>query len=277
MADATANCLRLLKLMPFADLEKNMFYLSNFVDPDELVARVDVPLGVATDTEVNEKFLTCDYNRDDESHRSPHTNKYFPPLEDVDDPMLPTPELRAKETLANEIFGYYVLQYYGRGALSSVYFFDIDGKAFGACWLVKKSLAASGQVESCVWDAKHIFEVQPGEGGRTTYRLQSNIILSLKVNSERSGTMNIGGHVQKTHASEGTARDDEDHIGNMGRLLEASEQAARGEIDSLYVGKMAHVASSVRDAAGTASTKRDSALASDLASFLKGNMGATHK
>ena len=61
--------MKLLKLTPVADLEKNVFFLSNFVDADDLMARVDLPLGVATDSKVDKPFLTCDYNRDEDSFR----------------------------------------------------------------------------------------------------------------------------------------------------------------------------------------------------------------
>jgi len=139
--DKIEHCLKLLKLTPAKDSERNVFFLSQFVDSDDLMGRVDVPLGVATDSKVDKPFLTCDYNRDEDSFRSPHSNEYFPPLEDDDEPTLPSPALRELEVLANEMFGYYVRLYYGRGSgvLSSVYMFDIDGTAFGACWVVKKS------------------------------------------------------------------------------------------------------------------------------------------
>ena len=68
-ADGIEQCLKLLKLTPVADLEKNVFFLSNFVDADDLMARVDLPLGVATDSKVDKPFLTCDYNRDEDSFR----------------------------------------------------------------------------------------------------------------------------------------------------------------------------------------------------------------
>lgn len=68
-ADGIEQCLKMLKLTPVDDLEKNVFFLSNFVDQDDLMARVDLPLGVATDTKVNQQFLTCDYNRDEDSFR----------------------------------------------------------------------------------------------------------------------------------------------------------------------------------------------------------------
>ena len=71
--------------------------------------------------------------------RSPHSNEYFPPLTEEDEPTFPSPKLRALEQLANEMFGYYVRLYYGKHTPCSAYCFDIDGTAFGCCWVVKKS------------------------------------------------------------------------------------------------------------------------------------------
>lgn len=276
MAGSTESCLRLLKLMPFSDLETNVDYLGNFVDEDALAARVDVPLAVATDTSVDRQFLTCDYNRDEDSYRSPFTNTYFPPMEDVDDPTLPSDVLRAQEELANEALGYYTRQYYGSSALHSAYYFDVDGTSFGSCWLIKKVVESDGELDGCVWDSKHIFQAQPSHDAsdKWTYKLQTNIILTMTVKSLKSGGMRLAGHVQKTHTLTAPAKDDQDHIANMGKLLESSEQQARSEIDSLYVGKMHHITQSVRSIDGTADVKRGDALAKDLASFLKGNMGA---
>ena len=54
--------------------------------------------------------------------RSPWTNEYDPPLSDG---VLPSPKLRAMETLANDIFEGYREMYY-EGGISSVYFWDLD-------------------------------------------------------------------------------------------------------------------------------------------------------
>ena len=58
----------------------------------------------------------------------------------MEDGLRPSDELRKLEVTVNEVFGLYVLQYYGKAALSSVYFWDLEGaEGFASCWLVKNS------------------------------------------------------------------------------------------------------------------------------------------
>ena len=103
------------------------------------------------------------------TRRSPFSNEYFPPLEEEDEPTSPPAHLRALEKFANEMFGYYVRLYYGKAAPCSVYCFDIDGTAFGSCWVVKKSawllwcMAANGHshVCVCVWPGQPLMMTTP--------------------------------------------------------------------------------------------------------------------
>ena len=77
---------------------------------DDLLNSVDQPLQVAKDAQHN-MYLQCDYNRDGDSYRSPWTNAYDPPM---DDGVLPSDQLRAMETSANELFRSYLEMYYAQ-------------------------------------------------------------------------------------------------------------------------------------------------------------------
>jgi len=50
---------------------------------NDIRQKVDLALDIELDTKVNKEFLKCEYNLDGSSHRSPHTNEYFPPLENA--------------------------------------------------------------------------------------------------------------------------------------------------------------------------------------------------
>ena len=270
-ADGIEQCLKMLKLTPVDDLEKNVFFLSNFVDQDDLMARVDLPLGVATDTKVNQQFLTCDYNRDEDSFRSPFSNEYFPPLEEEDEPTFPPAHLRALEKFANEMFGYYVRLYYGKAAPCSVYCFDIDGTAFGSCWVVKKTLDDDDTLSGCVWDCKHIFEVRPGADGNTVYKLQTNVLVSVNVASSSTGNMETRAHSQQTHSVSGVAKTDAQHVRHMGGLVESAEAYARNMLET-YLSKMKMVVNRVRDDSGRADVDKGAERRQDLAQFMKRQM-----
>ncbi len=79
-------------------------------------------------------YLVCDYNRDGDSHRSPWSNHYFPPLEDG---FVPSEKLRAMEIEFNELFDAY-RELYFEGGTSSVYLWDLE-QGFAGCFLIKKS------------------------------------------------------------------------------------------------------------------------------------------
>ena len=131
---------------------------------DDLLDQVNQPLQCRTDESNelqhrNKDFLICDYNRDEDSYRSHHSNEYFPP---VSDGIKPSSRLRQMEIEANAIFALYREQYY-EGGKSSVYLWDTcedetlsndTGTGFAACFLIKKGKlrwlsSFKSEVESC--------------------------------------------------------------------------------------------------------------------------------
>ena len=94
------------------------------------------------------KYLLSDYNRDGDSHRSPWNNKYDPP---VSDGFVPSAALREMEVEANLLFDTYRELYFD-GGNSSVYFWDLDGSGFAACFLVKKVTEGGENVKMGSWD-----------------------------------------------------------------------------------------------------------------------------
>jgi capping protein beta len=84
----------------------------------------------------------CEYNAYGDSHRSPWSNAYFPPIEadgEDDEIIYPSSDLLKMEQSANEVFARYAKMYYDDNFFSSVYFFDTDDNGFGSCWMVKKT------------------------------------------------------------------------------------------------------------------------------------------
>ena len=71
-----------MRRLPPNKIEQNVSGLVNLVpeETEELLQRIDQPLQEGTDNETGRKYLKCDYNRDGDSHRSPWSNKYDPPI-----------------------------------------------------------------------------------------------------------------------------------------------------------------------------------------------------
>ncbi|XP_075241552.1 F-actin-capping protein subunit beta-like [Convolutriloba macropyga] len=105
--DDKLDCaLDLMRRLPPQFVEQNLSKVVDLV-PDlcaDLLSSVDQPLKVVRDDGVGKDFLVCDYNRDGDSHRSPFSNTYFPPL---DDGTVPSDKLRGVEIFANEAFDKY--------------------------------------------------------------------------------------------------------------------------------------------------------------------------
>ncbi len=62
------------------------------------------PLEECVDPNLGREYLLCEYNRDEESYRSPWSNEYYPPLEGG---YFPLDDLRKLEIGANELLDAY--------------------------------------------------------------------------------------------------------------------------------------------------------------------------
>ncbi|GMF61924.1 unnamed protein product [[Candida] boidinii] len=142
-------CLDLFRRLDPKNTSTNLINLCLLVpdQADDLLNMVDKPLGVKRCEVSGKNYLTCDYNRDGDSYRSPWSDRYFP-QEEADAPH-PGKILRQMEIFANESFDIYRGLYY-EGGISSVYLWDnnedgadIDesGKVgFAGVALLKKSI-----------------------------------------------------------------------------------------------------------------------------------------
>lgn len=130
------------------------------------------------------------------------------------------------EVKANDAFSRYCKGYYDKNFLSSVYFFDTDQEGgFGSCWLVKKSKADQG-IEDGAWDGVHLVTANMDANNKCKYRLNSTIYLTLAIQNEDHGKVEIAGHIAKVKEDFVTQdkKLDKDvsqfHIRNMGRMIE---------------------------------------------------------
>ena len=129
MSDPLDSMLDLMRRLPPTQVEENVSALVDICPDyaDDLLGSVDQPLKVKTDVATGKEYLTCDYNRDGESHRyvwtqlrvyrswwvlmcvgvvsrSPWSNLYDPSL---DDGTVPSVKLRKLEIAANDAFDTY--------------------------------------------------------------------------------------------------------------------------------------------------------------------------
>lgn len=220
---------------------------------EDLLSTVDQPLVVKTDTSVGKKFLCCDYNRDGDSHRSPHSNTYFPPVED---PIAIGADVRKLEVLANTAFDTYRELYYG-GGLSSVYLWDGEGGAeFSGVVLLQKERAQSR------WDSIHVAEVLR-QGDAFAYRLTSTVMLEVGHAETR-----LSGHLTRQAEKVLAAAAPEDHVLNLGAFVEEVENRLRTLLHEVYFGKTRDIVGDIRSVADLKDVQADEKRKREIAKSL---------
>jgi len=245
LEDKLDSALDLMRRLPPQYVEQNLSKVVDLV-PDlcaDLLSSVDQPLKVVRDDTVGKDFLVCDYNRDGDSHRSPFSNKYFPPL---DDGTIPSDHIRRLEIFANDAFDKYRDLYY-EGGLSSVYLWDTD-HGFAGAILIKKSVNdPESNVKGC-WDSINVIEVQPEMASNRAahYKLTTTIMLWLQSDSDKSGNMNLGGSITRQAEADKELVGDFGHVKNIGELVEDMENKVRLTLNEIYFGKTKELTNVVR-------------------------------
>eukprot|EP00581_Thalassiosira_minuscula_P008074 CAMPEP_0183705910 /NCGR_PEP_ID=MMETSP0737-20130205/2879_1 /TAXON_ID=385413 /ORGANISM="Thalassiosira miniscula, Strain CCMP1093" /LENGTH=295 /DNA_ID=CAMNT_0025933177 /DNA_START=114 /DNA_END=1001 /DNA_ORIENTATION=+ len=259
-ATTIKSCLDILRRTDPRDIEKHLGDLTKVISNDdvvdELYQRVDVPLKVKVgeDSDADgRKFLLCEHNRDGDSHRSPWSNAYFPPL---DDGFRPSQRLRSLELHANEVFDVYRGLYYGKStSVSSVYLWDKDDAAdaatntagFAGCFLIQNRVD-----DGNYWNSIHVIDAGKIVNGMCKYQLTTTILLS--ITPETMPSNNISGSLVRHNVREckvttsdtADADGNSDHIINIGKFIEDVESEMRSELDMLYIQKTKMVVEELR-------------------------------
>lgn len=266
--DKIPTCLSLMRRLPPNKIEQNLNGLLNLVpeSTEEILQRVDQPLQEAMDTDVGRKFLTCDYNRDGDSFRSPWSNKYFPALEDG---FLPSARLRAMESEANELFDAY-RELYFEGGTSSVYLWDFEG-GFAGCFLIKKFVEGDRSVKNGIWDSIHVVEVREDGPTKASYKLTTTIMLHMEVEKAEVGDTVLSGSLTRQTEVNSAVSEVKTHLANIGRMIEDLETDMRSNLSALYIMKTREVVNSIRASGSSASSLQTASHVSSLSAAVMGH------
>jgi len=271
------SALNIMRRMPPSKIRFNLAGLLNLMPEttDELLQRVDQPLETAKDKS-GKLYLKCDYNRDGDSYRSPWNNEYEPALPDG---FMPSDRLRKIEEKMNIVFDAYRALYY-EGGISSVYLWDLDNgdNSFAACFLVKKEiLEPQRRVSAGNWDSIHVVEISAPAGGKATYTVTSTVMLTMTTEKGNAGSVLLSGSLtRKGKPKQLNFTNEDDHIVNMGSIIEDVEISIRGEIEGLYIQKTREVVNNIRrppSAMALAGPRSQGGLMGELGSRLKGGGG----
>ncbi|KAK0393015.1 hypothetical protein QR680_000016 [Steinernema hermaphroditum] len=232
---------------------------------EDLLSAVDQPLKIARDKDTGREYLLCDYNRDEDSYRSPWTNHYDPPLEDG---AVPSDKLRKLEIEANAAFEAYRDMYF-EGGVSSVYFWDLEYGFAGVVLIKKESGCAQGAPNGC-WDSIHVIEILEKANGRQAhYKLTSTVMLWLQTNRQTTGSMNVGGSMTRQTEQDFHLNDQNPHLVNIGKMIEEQESKMRSTLNDVYFGKTRQIVGDLRTVETSAELKNRDELSSYCSSVLQ--------
>lgn len=195
-------CLNLIKKLPVDDIDKNINSLSVLIHKKDQVKefrhKVDKLLKISKDDSLGD-FIKSEFNCELDSYRSPHSNKYFPA---VDNAKYPPNELRELEIMLNKLFKEYAKLYYGNTALTSVYVWEHGENiesGFYCALLVKNVVNSAKGLKEGEWDSVNLINIKFSnekekntERIRATYKIYSNVIFKFtfdKMDVKLSGSI----------------------------------------------------------------------------------------
>ncbi|CDK25037.1 unnamed protein product [Kuraishia capsulata CBS 1993] len=229
---------------------------------EDLLSSVDKPLKVQRCQETGKNYLTCDYNRDGDSFRSPWSNKYYPSIEDEAEAPHPSKVLRQLEQYANDSFDIYRDLYY-EGGISSVYLWDQDTDVdesgsveFAGVVLLKKEIDANTK-DAGSWDSIHVFEVVPGSGKSAAYKITSTVILDLSTEDNSDNSIYLSGNLTRQTEKSQTYTDSNSHISSIGSMVEEIESKLRNMLQEVYFGKTRDILGDLRSTQDIEVTKSE--------------------
>lgn len=213
----------------------------------DLLSAVDTPLKVSKCGATGKEYLSCDYNRDGDSYRSPWSNKYYPQISGDEEELPPYPSdlLRQLEVKANESFDVYRDLYYGGAGVSSVYLWDtaeeetelLEAGFAGVVLFKKETEDGSGK-----WDSIHVFEVVPEGASSALYKVTSSVILDLQNKTKPAlslaGTLTRQLETSLSLSLDGSPNAETAHLINLGTLIEKSEYNLRNMLQDVYFDKL---------------------------------------
>lgn len=255
--DAALNILR--RLPPNA-IESNLQLLvRNFPElAEDLLVSVDRPLEKRICPTTKRPYLICEYNRDDNSYRSPWSNLYDPPLSDG---TVPSPSLRKLEEAANTAFSVYLDLYY-EGGLSSVYMWDTD-EGFACVILIQKIVASDDGTRDESWNSIHVFGVNEGPNQMAHYKLTSTVLLS--ITNQANGQLDLTGSISRQQIQDASA---ESHLVNLGQMLEDMESKLRDHLKNIYFDKTRDVLNELRSLIDLSEVKKQEEVQTELVAKL---------
>ena len=237
----------LLRHVPPKDIEERLFDILD-LNPDltdDLISSVDIPLRTEQDDK-GLQFIKCDYNRDGDSYRSPHTNTYYPPIPDGQS--IPK-NLREIEEAANKGFASFVRLFYGPEAVFSAYCFETPEAEFGFGFFVSKSLSDTTQngVPVNGWiSSSDVFTISKVDKTQFEYSMVSSVLIELQTQVKNADPLVISGGLSSRVSKSLEAKGNIQHLINCGTMIEENAANFFEKIKGYYISKMQEILSNIK-------------------------------
>ncbi len=201
-ANKIQDCIKLVKKLSISKIDDNVTAISNLIyDNDDLLNEFlqKVDNRIETSNEDGD-FLKCEHNRDGDSYRSPHSNVYYPIIEDG---RYPSKALRELEIKLNKMFANYARAYYSTSTISSCYCWDLGKEiedGFVVAVLVKNIVDLKKEVDKGKWESNNVVNVsfiKHADKIEVLYKLTSSALLEMNFNHKTCGDVNLSGTVSK--------------------------------------------------------------------------------
>lgn len=118
------------------------------------------------------------------------------------------------------------------------------------------------------WDAIHVVEVEDKKP-QSHYKLTSTVMLSIETATDQTGKVSLAGNLTRQVEGDAAAAKPQDHIANIGRLIEDMELKLRTTLELIYFGKTKDIVNQLRNATGTSITKTRDAQYAAIAGAVK--------
>jgi capping protein beta len=252
------SCLHLARKMPVWKYKKAIEGITNLIyDHDDLLneflQKIDQPSEICNNDSKGE-FLTCEYNRDGDSYRSPISNTYFPSPSNGDQLLMPSPKLRDMEVVFNKTFKEYTKLYYGGNSYCSCYIWNLEEDlSKGICFavIIKNKVDGEKGIAGGNWDSANLIEVTfKNENDLIAkYALTTTVFFSASLNNKSAGNIEFSGSTTSLQENERIIKDIlsiQEHVSIIGEMIESAEGDIRSKVEERNIKKSKEILDTAR-------------------------------
>jgi capping protein beta len=206
---------------------------------------VDGRLQILLDDATGKPFIASDFNRINQSFRSPWSNVYIPHKDDIENYYFPPEQLRKLEVSFNELLLSYCHLYFDNAVGSAFFSEGTESGVFYVVAHIKKDLSDVHAKETSCWESTHSARVSARldlDQIQVDISMTSTVLTIFDFASDMF-PCNMNGSMSKSanrtfvsYTSSTSSTDFEEQlVRNLGELIEENENSIRGSIEKVCI------------------------------------------